>query len=136
MELFLSAQSIEFLGDEIEGAQAGDRRILVNRLHDEEGNDLGESHIVTTVVAETSDGSHLLTATGTVIFPTGRIYVASSGDIPDAADETIAVGGHWAIVGGTEEFAHATGWITSAPPEHEPSSLGDWTVTVDIECDD
>ena len=136
MELFYSSESIEFLGDEADSAQIGDRRIITGRLHDAEGNDVGRFHTVNTLLGDTANG-HLVTGAGSILFPTGEIFVTFMTEVPDAASETSSTPAevHDAIVGGTRAFAHASGTEIVSPPEDDPSSLDNWTVAIDIQCD-
>lgn len=135
--MFMSSESILFLGDEIEGAKPGDRRILDWRVHDAEGNDLGSFHVITTVLSDTTDG-HLITAVGSVLLDNGEIHATITAELPDASSEarSSAEPVDWAIVGGTGEFAHAYGTLVTGPPPDAADSLDDWPMVFTMACRD
>ncbi|MEM9107282.1 MAG: hypothetical protein AAGC96_16645 [Pseudomonadota bacterium] len=135
--LFMSNENILFLGDATEGAKPGDRRILDWRVHDAEGNALGSFHVITTVLGEAEDG-HLITAVGSVIFPNGEIHATITTELPDASSSTrsSAQNVDWAIVGGTDAFAHAFGTLVTGPPADATRSLDDWSFDITMECRD
>ena len=137
MALFKSNEEIIFLGDEMAGAQPGDRRILDWRVHDAAGNDLGSFHVVTTVLSDTA-GGHLITAVGSLLFPNGEVHASTTTELPDAASEgrSSADAVVWAIVGGTGAFDHASGTIVTGPPEDAAQSLDDWSVIIAMACDE
>ncbi|MEM7463630.1 MAG: hypothetical protein AAF362_13240 [Pseudomonadota bacterium] len=135
MSLLMSNEKILFLGDKLKGAQPGDRRILNWRVHDSDGSKLGAFHVVTTVLSDTENG-HFITSTGSLVVDTGEVHAIITTELPDASSEaqssTDAV--NWAIVGGTGEFAHATGTLITAPPQHSAKSLDDWALDVAVAC--
>lgn len=135
--LFMSNLGILFLGDELVGAQPGDRRILDWQVHDVEGNDLGTFHVVTTMLRETDDG-HLITATGSVVLPNGEIHATITTELPDVSSETrsSARAVDWAITGGTRTFAHASGTLVTGPPPDALQSLEDWSFNLTMECEE
>ncbi|MEM7443533.1 MAG: hypothetical protein AAF414_09425 [Pseudomonadota bacterium] len=135
MTVFMSNEQIIFLGDESEGAQPGDRRILNWRLHEADGGDLGSFHVVTTVLSDTDDG-HLITAVGSLLFSNGEVHASITTELPDASSEarSSADAVVWAISGGTGAFTRASGTVVTGPPEDDAQSLDDWVVTIEMEC--
>ena len=131
----MSSENILFLGEEIESAKPGDRRILDWRVHDAEGNDLGSFHVVTTVLRDSADG-HLITAAGSVVLNNGEIHASTTAELPDASSETrsSAEPVDWAIVGGTGDFAHAYGTLVTGPPQDAADSLDDWSMEFAMAC--
>ncbi len=134
--LLMTNARIAFIGDAEAGAKVGDRRILNWRIHRPEGPDLGQFHVVTTVLKEEADG-HLITAVGSADLANGEIHASTTAWLPNAADEeqSSSAAVHWAILGGTGEFSHAKGTLLTEPPGSDSKSLSDWTFDLKMHCD-
>lgn len=135
-DLLKTNEGITFLGDADQGAQIGDRRVLNWRLHEAGGPDLGRFHVVTTVLGADAAG-HVITAIGSADLANGEIHAMVNAVLPDASDEDQSSGApvEWAIIGGTGDFAHATGTLRTGPPAHDSDSLADWVFELRMRCD-
>ncbi|MEM8571935.1 MAG: hypothetical protein AAGG56_13665 [Pseudomonadota bacterium] len=135
-DLLMTNESITFLGDVAEGARVGDRRVLNWRIHAPDGSDLGNFHVVTTVLGA-DEGGHTITAVGSADFLNGEIHAAVTALLPNASDEDQSSSApvDWAITGGTGDFAHAAGTLLTGPPADDNLSLNDWVFELRMRCD-
>ena len=115
-----------------EGKSPGDQRVIRNTLQDQDGNEVGAIHIVSTLLAEQGpDGEDRLMAQGVVDLPNGTISVvtllavpaADASPGPDKPNES-------PVTGGTGAFAHATGVMTTTTLEDGRREL-----SFDLRCD-
>ena len=103
--------SMTFVDLGAEGKSPGDQRVVRNTLTDQDGNEVGSIHIISTLLSEEGpEGEDLLLANGVVELTTGTLSVVTLLTVP-AADESPGPGkpNHSAVTGGTAAFANATG---------------------------
>jgi hypothetical protein len=103
--------SMTFVDLGAEGKSPGDQRVIRNTLADQDGNEVGAIHIISTFLSgEGPEGEDLLLANGVVELTTGTLSVATLLTVP-AADQSPGPGkpNHSSVTGGTGAFANATG---------------------------
>jgi hypothetical protein len=108
-------RSMAFVDLGAEGKSPGDQRVMRNTLADQDGNELGSVHIISTLVSEDGpEGEDLLLAQSVVDLPNGTISYVTLLTVP-AADESpgSAKPNYSSVTGGTGAFAHATGVMTT-----------------------
>lgn len=137
-ELLHSNTSIRFIGADPAQAAAGDRRILHWFLEDLSGLYVGTFDVVTTVLGGTSEMGHYVRVDGSLDLPNGNIFVATSTSLRDATD-TLSSGNaqeviDWAVVGGTGDFANASGVVSITVPDQGASHLENRPMTLTIRC--
>jgi hypothetical protein len=103
--------SMTFVDLGAEGKSPGDQRVIRNTLTDQDGNELGSIHIISTLMSEDGpEGEDLLLANAVVELSSGTLSVVTLLTVP-AADQSPGPGkpNHSAVTGGTGTFANAAG---------------------------
>ena len=124
--------SMTFVDLGAEGKSPGDQRVLRNTLSDQDGNEVGSIHIISTLLSEDGpEGEDLLLAHGVVELPNGTISVVTLLTVP-AADESPGPDkpNHSSVTGGTGAFVHATGVMTTITRDDGTREL-----SFDLKCD-
>ncbi|WP_421725304.1 hypothetical protein [Bauldia sp.] len=136
LALFQKLEELIYVDHGPEGVHPGDRRILRWAVHDAEDNRIGVFHVITTVLQSVEGRGDAVTASGTIVFPNGDVVASITTDLPDASDTERSTLGpvDWAIVGGTGDFASATGTLITSPPEDGDYNLQDWTLDITMSC--
>lgn len=108
--------SMTFVDLGAEGKSPGDQRVIRNTLTDQDGNELGSIHIISTLLPEDgANGEDHLLADAVVELANGTLSVVSLLTVP-TADQSPGPDkpNQSAVTGGTGAFANATGvMITS-----------------------
>ncbi|MDP5220415.1 hypothetical protein Q5Y75_24830 [Ruegeria sp. 2205SS24-7] len=137
-ELRFSNTLIEFVGVNPASAGVGDRRISHWYLEDLGGLYVGAFDVITTVLGGHQDMGHYVRVDGSLAFPNGDIFVATTTSIADAAD-TYRSGEaqqvyDWAVTGGTGDFANASGMVSVTVPEKHQAHLDNRPIKLDVRC--
>ncbi|MEM7443527.1 MAG: hypothetical protein AAF414_09390 [Pseudomonadota bacterium] len=125
---------VAYIDHSDEGAGPGDNRVLIHHLTDEDGDDVGFAHVLSTVMHSPESGEsgethiHL---EGTVHLDDGVLHwsdvqtLFDPTDTSRTAEETFEA----VVTGGTGAFRHASGVIHG-----EPLGDGAFSISFDISC--
>jgi len=120
--VYYDPQSREYVDHGAEGPSTGDQRISMGHLLDEEGNQVGVVDIVTTVLTAPEGEDQAILAIFYHAFDNGSLTSVARTVIPNASDlnRGTPANPERPITGGSGDFAHATGTVTSV---HNPDGL-------------
>lgn len=115
----------EYVDHGAEGPSTGDQRISSGHVFDDEGNQVGEVDIITTMLAAPDGEDHPVLAMLHHTFPNGSLNSVVRGAKSNANDvnRTTSASHERPITGGSGEFAHATGSVTSVFRRDGPCEL-------------
>lgn len=102
-----------------EGETPGDQVTLNTNMLDADGNVVGVSHTVVTYLPEMEDGSQLIHGSSYHTYPNGSIALVTVTPATITHDEAELIDHlhERPVVGGTGDFAHATGTATAVTLE-------------------
>ncbi len=99
-----------------EGESPGDVRLLRVNLLDHDGEEIGESYTVVTLLPSPEDGPQMVRSDSHHMFANGALAISTVTQTPntntDVKELTHTL--QRPVVGGTGDFAHATGTVTTA----------------------
>ena len=116
-----------------EGSSPGDKRLTHFDLTNKAGEKVGVLYIVATVLPGSDGDRFTAVATLHAEFSNGALVYQGVGSTPNPADTARTVDHEirYAVLGGSGDFAHATGSVTGRPIENDP---GGRQYTFDLMC--
>ncbi|MEM7445945.1 MAG: hypothetical protein AAF414_21665 [Pseudomonadota bacterium] len=130
--ILLRVGEIAFIDHGDDGVTPGDNRVLLHYLFDDDGEEIGTVHALSTVL-------HSPTAEGTTIYVEGTLHVDSgtvhwtnTQTLADPGDTSRSTADHveTVIAGGTGAFQHARGIMLVTPLDDN-----EYELSFDIVCD-
>lgn len=116
-DMILTVGEVTFIDNNEEGVGPGDNRVLIHYLSDENGEELGFVHAMSTVLHAPEPGAVTMYARGSVHVDGGTLHWTNTSTLEDPADTSRSTDDTFetVVVGGTGAFRHARGIIHLAP---------------------
>ncbi|MEM7443899.1 MAG: hypothetical protein AAF414_11275 [Pseudomonadota bacterium] len=130
-DVLLTLGEITFIDHSEEGAGPGDNRVLIHYLTDENGEDVGYAHVLSTVLHPPEPGVTSIYVEGTMHLAGGTLHWTDVQTIVDPTDTSRSTPDpiEAVISGGTGAFRHASGVYHGVPQGDDA-----YNISFDISC--